>query len=216
MIDRERFIQARHFCLEPVRSVGKMPIGELSLSGKPECLSLQGVILTDGAKTGKRIVQKYLYAPTSEKGGPFLPIPSKAMGLLGRFVEANDVQSLGYYTPHYLHILSEGDAQPQIHVQLPSAMIDFQKNAQQAVSASRWCRGCFRGKPGRRGPELRGQAEIGEYLIRDITEAVVLEESFPAFTLLALDLLGHCAIVGKPWKDGIGHAQILVIQILIF
>ena len=31
MIDRERFTQARHSCLEPVRPVGKVPVGELSL-----------------------------------------------------------------------------------------------------------------------------------------------------------------------------------------
>ncbi len=55
----------------------------------------------------------------------------------------NDLQSFGHYTPHYLHLLLEGDAQPQIHVQLPSAMIDFQRNVQQAVSASRWSQGCF-------------------------------------------------------------------------
>jgi hypothetical protein len=59
MIDRERFTQARHSCLEPVRSVGNVPVGELSLSGKPECLSLRDAILTDEAKTGKRIDQMY-------------------------------------------------------------------------------------------------------------------------------------------------------------
>ena len=59
MIDRERFTQARHSCLEPDRSVGKVPVGELSLSGKPECLSLRDPILTDVAKTGKRRDQWY-------------------------------------------------------------------------------------------------------------------------------------------------------------
>src|SRR5689334_644124 len=60
LIDRERFIQARHSCLEPVRSVGKVSVGELSLSGGPECLSLQDVILTDATKTEKSIEQRYL------------------------------------------------------------------------------------------------------------------------------------------------------------
>jgi hypothetical protein len=41
-LDRERFTQARHSCLEPDRSVGKVPVGELSLSSKEECLSLPG------------------------------------------------------------------------------------------------------------------------------------------------------------------------------
>lgn len=56
-----------------------------------------------------------------------------------RPLRINDLQSFGSCTPHYLHILLEGDVQPQIHVQLSSAMIDFQRNVLQAVSASRWC-----------------------------------------------------------------------------
>jgi hypothetical protein len=67
MIDRERFTQARYSCLEPVRSVGNVPVGELSLSGEPECLSLQGTILTDATKTGKRIGKKYLCAEAQDK-----------------------------------------------------------------------------------------------------------------------------------------------------
>ncbi len=59
MIDRERFTQARHSCLEPVRSVGNVLVGEPSLSSEPECLSLRNPILTDGAKTGKRRDQRY-------------------------------------------------------------------------------------------------------------------------------------------------------------
>ena len=73
MIDRERFTQARHSCLEPVRSVGKVPVGELSLSGLPECLSLRDPILTDGAKTGKRIDQRYHPYPSPKQGRPAYP-----------------------------------------------------------------------------------------------------------------------------------------------
>jgi hypothetical protein len=50
MLDRERFTQARHSCLEPDRSVGKVPVGEPSLSGEPECLSLHSIILAQEEK----------------------------------------------------------------------------------------------------------------------------------------------------------------------
>ena len=39
------------------------------------------------------------------------------------------------------------------------------------------------------------------------------EEGFPASALLALDLLGHCTIVGRPWKDEVGQAQIIAINL---
>lgn len=58
MIDRERFTQARYSCLEPVRSIGNVLAGELSLSGEPECLSLQDHILPDITPIGKGIGQK--------------------------------------------------------------------------------------------------------------------------------------------------------------
>ena len=44
-LDRERFTQTRRSCLEPDRSVGKGPVGEPSLSGEPECLSLHATII---------------------------------------------------------------------------------------------------------------------------------------------------------------------------
>ena len=87
MIDRERFTQARYSCLEPVRSVGNVPVGELSLSGKPECLSLQDPILTDQEKTGKPDRMKdYPSAQAPNSVGPFLPM-AKARGILGRVGE---------------------------------------------------------------------------------------------------------------------------------
>jgi hypothetical protein len=67
MIDRECFTQARYSCLEPSHSVGKEPVGELSLSGGPECLSLQDRILTDVAKTGKGREQRYPCAHAQDK-----------------------------------------------------------------------------------------------------------------------------------------------------
>src|SRR5260370_41932434 len=49
-LDRERFTQTRRSCLEPDRSVGKGPVGEPSLSGEPECLSLHAPILAQEEK----------------------------------------------------------------------------------------------------------------------------------------------------------------------
>jgi len=83
MIDRERFTQARYSCLEPVRSVGKEPIGELSLSGEPECLSLQDPILPDLEKTGKRMGERYPRAQAPEKVGPFI-LMLQSTGILGQ------------------------------------------------------------------------------------------------------------------------------------
>jgi len=75
LIDRERFTQARYSCLEPDRSVGKEPIGELSLSGEPECLSLQQSILPDQEKTGKlNRMKDYPGAQAPNKVGPPCPL----------------------------------------------------------------------------------------------------------------------------------------------
>src|SRR5258708_19566328 len=87
MIDRERFTQARYSCLEPVRSVGKEPVGELSLSSEPECLSLQESILTDQSKPGKgNRIKDYPGAQAPNSVGPFLPM-DKARAILGRVVD---------------------------------------------------------------------------------------------------------------------------------
>ena len=59
-IDRERFTQARRSCLEPApfrraprMGVGKEPVGEPSLEGLPECLSLHLSILVFAVKNRK-------------------------------------------------------------------------------------------------------------------------------------------------------------------
>lgn len=105
-----------------------------------------------------------------------------------------------------------GDAQSQIHVQLLSAMLDFQRNAQQAIAAPRWRSGRFQSRPGEREQELRGQAGIHEHLSNDVIETVIMEEGFSSATALALDLLGHRIGMSGPWEDGIGHAHITVIN----
>jgi gamma-glutamyltranspeptidase/glutathione hydrolase len=101
-----------------------------------------------------------------------------------------------------------GDTQPQIHVQLLSAMLDFGKNAQQAISAPRW-RSARHLK--RRGMQERsGQSGIDEYLEPGVGEVVMLEQRFPNAVPLALNLLGHDIIVTGPWEDSMGHAQAIV------
>jgi gamma-glutamyltranspeptidase len=106
-----------------------------------------------------------------------------------------------------------GDAQPQIHVQLLSAMIDFELNVQQAISAPRWRSGRFSVEPaGGSAIELGGQGDVDEHRSNTITEAVVLEQRFPDDVPLALNLLGHQTFVHGAWEDGMGHAQAIVIN----
>lgn len=98
-----------------------------------------------------------------------------------------------------------GDAQPQIHVQLLTAIIDFHKNIQQAISAPRWRSMRQQSHPVRQ--ERSGQANIDEYREAGVGEVVYLEQRFPDALPLSLSLLGHDAIVTGPWEDGMGHAQ---------
>lgn len=105
-----------------------------------------------------------------------------------------------------------GDAQPQIHVQLLSAMIDFGLNVQQAISAPRWRSSRFTVGPAEGEREVGGQSDVDEHLENAITEAVVLEQRFPEHIPLALDLLGHRTFVHGAWEDGMGHAQAIVIN----
>lgn len=118
-----------------------------------------------------------------------------------------------------------GDAQPQIHVQLLTAMLDFGLNAQQAIAAPRWRSGRFQlAQPGtsqeKRFPgtplgapqEIGGQAGVDDYQRNDIAETVVLEQRFPAGVELGLELLGHRIEQCGPWDDGMGHAQAIVVH----
>lgn len=101
-----------------------------------------------------------------------------------------------------------GDAQPQIHVQLLSAMLDFNKDIQQAINAPRW-----RGVRHQKYPALqerRGQAGVDEYLESGVGEVVFVEQRFPNAVPLALTLLGHDTIVTDSWDDGMGHAQAIL------
>jgi gamma-glutamyltranspeptidase len=105
-----------------------------------------------------------------------------------------------------------GDAQPQIHVQLLSAMLDFGLNVQQAISAPRWRSGRITRGMSRKGKELRGQSGVDEHAEHKTAEAVMLERRFLSGIPLQLDLLGHQTIVEGPWEDGMGHAQAILIN----
>jgi gamma-glutamyltranspeptidase/glutathione hydrolase len=106
-----------------------------------------------------------------------------------------------------------GDAQPQIHVQLLTAMLDFGMNAQQAIAAPRWRSGLVRVNPVRGRQEImRGQRGVDGHLDRDLEELVMLERRFPSGVPLLLDILGHRTNVVGPWDDGMGHAQAIVID----
>jgi gamma-glutamyltranspeptidase len=105
-----------------------------------------------------------------------------------------------------------GDAQPQIHVQLLSAILDFGMNVQRAVSAPRWRSGRVRIASPRKGQEVAGQRSVDEHLQHQTAEAVMLERRFLSGVPLQLDLLGHSVIVEGPWEDRMGHAQAILIN----
>jgi gamma-glutamyltranspeptidase/glutathione hydrolase len=120
---------------------------------------------------------------------------------------------LHHNTPYMALGSMGGDAQPQIHVQLLSAMIDFELNVQQAISAPRWRSGRFSVEPdGGSTIEQGGQSDVDEHLSNTIAEAIVLEQRFPDDVPLALDLLGHRIFVHGAWEDGMGHAQAIAIN----
>lgn len=105
-----------------------------------------------------------------------------------------------------------GDAQPQIHVQLLSAMIDFGCNIQQAIAAPRWRSERFQVSATGKEEELWGQARVSEVLEPTMPEHVTLEQRFPSDIPRALGLLGHRVTVSGPWEDAMGHAQAIVLN----
>ena len=106
-----------------------------------------------------------------------------------------------------------GDAQPQIHVQLLSAMLDFGMNVQQAIAAPRWRSGHIRLNPlSGRQDIMHGQRGVEGHLEHDIVEVVMLESRFPSGVPLLLDMHGHRTTVVGPWDDGMGHAQAIKIN----
>ncbi|MGZ6383887.1 MAG: gamma-glutamyltransferase [Ktedonobacteraceae bacterium] len=106
-----------------------------------------------------------------------------------------------------------GDAQPQVHVQLLSAMLDFGLNVQQAISAPRWRSGHIRVNP-KSGKHdiIPGQRGVDGHLERDMVEIVMMENRFPEGVPYLLDVLGHRTNIVGPWDDGMGHAQAIHIN----
>ena len=106
-----------------------------------------------------------------------------------------------------------GDAQPQIHVQLLTAMLDFGMNPQQAITAPRWRSGRMRlYPPVRRNDFIPGQRGLDELTDRDIAEVVVMEKRFSNRAPLLLEMLGHRIQFEESWGDGMGHAQAIRIN----
>lgn len=98
-----------------------------------------------------------------------------------------------------------GDAQPQIHVQLLTALLDFGLNVQQAISAPRWHSG--RASLKTREDFLPGQREAEELSSSEIAEVVACENRFSPQALDQLEQLGHHIVRLGPLEDAMGHAQ---------
>jgi gamma-glutamyltranspeptidase/glutathione hydrolase len=79
------------------------------------------------------------------------------------------------------------DGQPQIHLQVYTAMIDFGLDLQQAVEAPRW---------------LSGRFALGEP--RDLLN---MEGRFPEHTFSELERRGHVINRWEAWNERAGHAQ---------
>jgi len=105
-----------------------------------------------------------------------------------------------------------GDSQPQIHVQLLSALLDFGLNVQQAIAAPRWRSVRVRMAAPGKGQEVSGQRGDDEDRTQKIGEVVKLERRFMSGVALELDLLGHQTVLEGPWEDGMGHAQAILIN----
>jgi gamma-glutamyltranspeptidase len=98
-----------------------------------------------------------------------------------------------------------GDAQPQIHVQLLTAMLDFGLNPQQAISAPRWHSGrTYHTAEENAGAQSKGDS-VGE-------EVVTIESRFPVEVADQLRQLGHNIEVIGPFENAMGHAQAIQID----
>ncbi|HEX6109333.1 MAG TPA: gamma-glutamyltransferase [Ktedonobacteraceae bacterium] len=116
-------------------------------------------------------------------------------------------------TPYMAVGTMGGDAQPQIHVQLLSAMLDFGMNVQQAIAAPRWRSGQMRINPlSGKQDMIQGQRGVDGHLERNIAEVVMMENRIPQGVPLLLDMLGHRTNVVGPWDDRMGHAQAIQIN----
>jgi gamma-glutamyltranspeptidase/glutathione hydrolase len=84
------------------------------------------------------------------------------------------------------------DGQPQIHVQVYSALIDFGLDLQQAIEAPRWL--------------------AGRFVLGDPRERLNLESRFPEATIADLEARGHHVTRWEPWAELAGHAHGIEVQ----
>jgi gamma-glutamyltranspeptidase len=87
-----------------------------------------------------------------------------------------------------------GDAQPQIHAQVLTNIIDFDLNPQEAVEAPRWCSMPATDSQGRR------------------YEDIIFEAGFPEETIAELTARGHAITRGEPQLRIMGIAQVIQID----
>ena len=84
------------------------------------------------------------------------------------------------------------DGQPQIHLQLYTAMIDFNLDIQEAIEMPRF---------------LSGRFALGE-----ARDTLHMEGRFPSETIDALERRGHCVNRWSPWNELAGHAHGITID----
>jgi len=84
------------------------------------------------------------------------------------------------------------DGQPQIHLQVYTAMIDFGLDIQRAVEVPRWL--------------------AGRFALDDAREVLNLEGRFPAATLAELARRGHVINRWAAWNELAGHAHGITID----
>ncbi len=79
------------------------------------------------------------------------------------------------------------DGQPQVHVQVYSALVDHGLDLASAIQAPRWL--------------------SGRFVIGDAREPLSLEARFPPATTHALNAQGHLLNFLAPWDEITGHAH---------
>ncbi len=90
-------------------------------------------------------------------------------------------------TPFLLFGTMGADGQPQFHLQVYSALLDFGLDLQQAIEAPRW---------------ISGRFGLGE-----ARETLRIESRFPAETTECLRRLGHPVDIVGAWSQYMGHAH---------